>query len=412
MLKNYLKIAYKVLLRRKFFTFVSLFGISFTLVILMLSAAFVDHMFAPAKAGSKFERTLMIDRLDLRGEKMHISSFPTYYFLKQYVASMNRPAAISFHSRGSTTASYVRNRKVELKLKFTDEVFWDITEFDFLEGQPYDGSQVANAEAVAVINDYARKQIFGNKPAVGQFLETTHGSYRVVGVIPRREVPTFNANADIYVPVTTSPSAMTVTRLYGNYTAFLLAEKKSDFESIKAEFLTHLDQVRKDQEGTFDSVSCVLGTQADLVAAEIVGLRPGGGNFLAVGVVVALMILFMLFPAINLVNINISRIIERSSEIGVRKAFGASSKTLVGQFVVENVVLTLIGGAIAFVLTVILLDMLGDSRLVPYGELTLNIRIFMYSLLLCLFFGLFSGVLPAYKMSRLHPVEALRGSDA
>ena len=52
----------------------------------------------------------------------------------------------------------------------------------------------------------------------------------------------------------------------------------------------------------------------------------------------------MLLPAINLVNLNVSRILERASEIGVRKAFGASSRTLVGQFVVENVVLTLVGG--------------------------------------------------------------------
>ena len=57
----------------------------------------------------------------------------------------------------------------------------------------------------------------------------------------------------------------------------------------------------------------------------------------------------MLLPAVNLVNLNASRIMERASEIGVRKAFGASSRTLVGQFVVENVVLTLIGAALGFV---------------------------------------------------------------
>ena len=52
-----------------------------------------------------------------------------------------------------------------------------------------------------------------------------------------------------------------------------------------------------------------------------------------------------LIPTVNLVNINISRIMERASEIGVRKAFGAPARTLVGQFLVENVLLTLVGGA-------------------------------------------------------------------
>ena len=63
----------------------------------------------------------------------------------------------------------------------------------------------------------------------------------------------------------------------------------------------------------------------------------------AIGVFI---LLVMLLPTLNLININVTRIMERSSEIGVRKAFGASSRTLVYQFIVENIILTLIGGII------------------------------------------------------------------
>jgi putative ABC transport system permease protein len=59
----------------------------------------------------------------------------------------------------------------------------------------------------------------------------------------------------------------------------------------------------------------------------------------------------MLLPTLNLVNVNITRIMERSSEIGVRKAFGASSRTLVYQFIVENLILTFLGGFIGMVLS-------------------------------------------------------------
>jgi cell division protein FtsX len=58
------------------------------------------------------------------------------------------------------------------------------------------------------------------------------------------------------------------------------------------------------------------------------------------------MLLFMLLPALNLVNLNTGRIMERSTEIGVRKAFGATSMQLAGQLVVENVLLCLAGGLI------------------------------------------------------------------
>ena len=119
--------------------------------------------------------------------------------------------------------------------------------------------------------------------------------------------------------------------------------------------------------------------------------------------------LFMLLPTVNLININVSRIMERASEIGVRKAFGASSWTLVGQFVVENVLLTLVGGVIGFLGSWLVLQTFTRSGLIPYAEFNLNYRIFLYGLATAIFFGLFSGVYPAWKMSRLHPVQALKG---
>jgi len=119
--------------------------------------------------------------------------------------------------------------------------------------------------------------------------------------------------------------------------------------------------------------------------------------------------LFMLLPAVNLVNLNISRIMERAPEIGVRKAFGASSWTLVGQFVVENVFLTLVGAAIGLAVTAIVLQAINASGLILYAELSLNYRIFGWGVVLAVAFGLLSGVYPAWRMSRMHPVQALNG---
>ncbi len=121
--------------------------------------------------------------------------------------------------------------------------------------------------------------------------------------------------------------------------------------------------------------------------------------------------LFMLLPAVNLVNLNVSRIMERASEIGVRKAFGASSRTLVAQFILENIVLTLTGAVVGVLIAAGFLRLLNEHGPFTYAQLVINTRVLLYGLGLAVIFGVFSGVYPAWRMSRLHPVEALKGGN-
>ena len=102
---------------------------------------------------------------------------------------------------------------------------------------------------------------------------------------------------------------------------------------------------------------------------------------------------------------------ERSSEIGIRKSFGASSITLVGQFIMENIIVTIIGGLLSLVLAGIILGIVNQSHIVPDMTFTLNFRIFGTSMLFAIFFGFLSGVYPALKMSRLQPAEIIQGGN-
>ena len=101
---------------------------------------------------------------------------------------------------------------------------------------------------------------------------------------------------------------------------------------------------------------------------------------------------------------------ERSSEIGVRKAFGASSRTLVFQFIVENVILTFLGGVIGIVLSLIVLAIFNNSGVLPNANLSMNLNVLMYSVVTCLAFGFLSGIYPAWRMSKMQVVNALKAS--
>ncbi|MBV6655659.1 MAG: FtsX-like permease family protein, partial [Mameliella sp.] len=99
---------------------------------------------------------------------------------------------------------------------------------------------------------------------------------------------------------------------------------------------------------------------------------------------------------------------ERSAEIGVRKAFGAHSGSILSQLVFENIVLTFLGGILGWVLALGMIYLVNDSQVLGDTQLQFNTAVFLYSLLICLVFGILSGLLPAYRMSKLQIVNAIK----
>jgi putative ABC transport system permease protein len=138
------------------------------------------------------------------------------------------------------------------------------------------------------------------------------------------------------------------------------------------------------------------------------GNEQKSGMLYAIMAITIFALFVMLLPTLNLVNVNITRIMERSSEIGVRKAFGASSKTLVYQFIVENLILTFLGGIIGVVLSLVVMYIINSAHLIANLPLSLNFTVLFYAFLTCIFFGLLSGVYPAWRMSKLNIVKALK----
>lgn len=417
MLRNYLKMALKVLARRKFFTFISLFGISITLVVLLVATALLDHIFAAQAPEPRADRTLGIYQVGLRGENVGYGGNPGYGLLDRIIQGLQEEAPaiekVSIFTMVDTVVSYVGGRKIESDLKRTDGAYWQILDFEFHEGGPFSEEDEANARFVAVINETTRDRFFGGEPAVGRTLEADGQRFRVVGVV--RDVPIlrFVSYGEIWAPISTVKSKTFRKEYIGDFMAVFLARSRSDFPQIK-EAVDRRFRVAEQHipdRKVFQTIQGGADTLFETVSRGLFGSRESDESRpdLLWALLLGLAFLFMLLPSVNLVNINLSRILDRASEIGVRKAFGASSRTLVGQFVVENVVLTLIGGAIGLVLATAVLAGLNASGLIPYAALRLNFRVFFEGLALALFFGLLSGVYPAWKMSRLHPVQALRG---
>ncbi|MDB5231870.1 MAG: FtsX-like permease family protein [Chitinophagaceae bacterium] len=410
MLKNYFKIAIAVLKRRKFFTFISLFGISFTLTILIVLSAFVDHVISPNYPDVNRDRSLYVNNMRLQSSKKQWtqSGSVSFYFLDHYVSKLKSPEKLAIASHFTSTNTYVNNKKLVINISYTNDEFWNVLQFDFKEGRPFIKQQVDNGEKVAVISEDTKKKYFGEGAAVvGKYIEADNMQYRVIGVVKSVPITQPFAYADMYLPYTVSKMDVRRKELTGNYSGILLAASASDRDAIKKEYAAMAAKIP-----TNDKEFDLLFTFADSYLAnftrDMFGGMAGNGIPMFILVISIFLFLFMLLPTLNLVNINISRIMERSSEIGVRKAFGASSGTLVYQFIIENLILTFIGGVLGLLFSFIIIQVINNSGMIANLHLTINLQVLLYSIMACVVFGFFSGVYPAWRMSRLHVVKALK----
>src|SRR5258708_22858303 len=166
MLKNYIKIAFQVLLRRKFFTFISLFAISFTLIVLMVASSLLDHVFGTLPPETKLDRTLGVFEMVVKSPDNNSTWSGTvgYGFLDKNVRTLPDVEMVSIYSEPSLVNSFRSGEKIQSYLKRTDGEFWRILQFDFLEGGPFTAEDEKNINFVAVINDATRKKFFGNEP--------------------------------------------------------------------------------------------------------------------------------------------------------------------------------------------------------------------------------------------------------
>ena len=296
-----------------------------------------------------------------------------------------------------------------MELAWTDEYFWDILHFEFLDGQPYDATMVENAAQVAVITDKLAIEYFGSiENVIGKEVRMDGKSHQVIGLIRKHHSSSFSE--DIFTPITLMPRYPgPIDEYLGIASALFLAHTVGDVDRLKAEIeskasLIPMDIIEDYNRLTLQGIT-LLENYALFMSPRS---DPEEAKRIFIIVMIAVIGLFVLLPTLNLINLNVSRIMERSSEIGVRKAFGASRTNILFQFVFENVLLTLLGGILGLIAAMSIIYLVNSEGILANMKLSINTKFFVYSLCTILLFGILSGILPSFRMSKLNIVKALK----
>jgi putative ABC transport system permease protein len=443
MFSNYLKLALRVLQRNKFFTGISLFGISFTLTILMLMVAFLLSQFGAKNPVSKTDDLVYMRHLKMamvqndtiwakdstqvdgiwkydstfQNVNNNISTSISWYgkkFLDTYFRQLNSAEKFTFIVPTSTFNVYVNSVKLDITTSYVDEQYFDMFDFKLLEGNFISKADVDQKAYMAVITSELAEKYFGSSTGIIDKQMLVDGkNFKVKGVIEKAKMVNLAINGQLFVPSSILPEDVYETGYFGNYMAVFQA-KNGNIDAVKAEIKDIISRVPfLDPSRTngieYNQIEAMPFTFQESIAREVIYKDDGAESlFYLRWIVFALIGIFILVPTLNLINLNMSRIMDRSAEIGVRKAFGADSNGILIQFIFENIILTIIGGLLGMIFTIFLIRLSNNLHLLGELVLEFDVWFFVLSFFITVLFGIISGFIPASKMSKVHIVEALK----
>lgn len=274
---------------------------------------------------------------------------------------------------------------------------------DLLEGRFFNKEEERNLSKVAVLGSTVKKELFGDSKAVGERIKIKKQSFEVIGVMKERGNVAFQDYDDqILVPIKTEQKLLSGVSHVSFVRAKINDAANIDqaIEDMKMVLRDNHDII--DQSGVDDDFSVRSGNDA----IELIGtITDSLKYFLAMMAALSLLV-----GGIGIMNIMLVNVTERTREIGLRKAIGAKRSDIMVQFVAEAVTITLAGGIMGIIsgaalayLVAIIANYLGYE-----WDFVLSVTSILAGVIVSAGVGLFFGLYPANKASKLDPISALR----
>lgn len=415
MIRQYFKQAWRLLKENPVLSAISVIGTALAICMIMVIVMSYEVKNAPYPPETNRDRMLYMKFVRAQQVNSGGSSNSTvgYQLAKEGFKALETPEAVTIVSAyeppalAKTPASRIIKSYDKL---LTDEAFWQVFDFSFIEGNPYDKTDVDAGLRKAVISKTVAREIFGTTDVVGKTILLDYTDYTVCGVVNDVSVLSTAAYSQIWVPLTSQPIYKEENNLIvGRYRIYILAENRKDFPAIKEE----AEKLRKKyNEGLSVEYTAEYQGQPEGHFAYL--NRKWAGDEINVSKIIVqytvIIALLLLIPAVNLSSMTGSRMRKRLSELGVRRAYGATKDNLLYQIMTESLMQTLIGGLLGFILSYIasyiLKEILYEGAVVPFMSL-LNPVIFLYALLFCVLLNVLSAIIPAWRTSRKPIVESI-----
>ncbi len=282
--------------------------------------------------------------------------------------------------------------------------FFEAREWEIESGRAFNPDENQRGAQVALLGLSVKTQLFGDDDPIGQTLRIKNVPFEVIGVMARKGQSAQGQDQDdaIFVPLQSARQRVIgASRARGKSVGSIMVkvregEEMSEAESEIRSLLRQKHRLREgdDDDFTLRNLTDILSTVEASAKVLSIGLAAVAAVSLLVG-------------AIGIMNIMLVSVTERTREIGVRMAVGARPRDVMSQFLIEATTLALIGGVAGILLG--LIGAVSVSRFIGW-PLYVDVNSIVMAVVVSGLIGILSGFYPAWRASRLDPVEALRSA--
>ena len=413
MFKNYLKIAYRNILKQKTYSIINIFGLALGLTACILVGVYIYQDFSYDNYHVNRDRLyrLTTHTTDPAGNYSLLqSSARIAPAIKQEFPELDKVTRVYFSSENLLV--FDDKKFYEEDVIFADEDFFEMFSYNTIMGNQDDFLKRKNT---AVISQNLAHKYFGDVSPVGKVMKYNDKlDIEVVGVI--EDVPvnshfTFDI-AITYSCLTNLSKANMMDNWHGTFGSFtyVMLHQETNIELFQEKCGIFLTQKKETDDITKHAVelqpieSIHLHSEGD----DDVNVHSSIKNVLILG---SIALFILILACINFINLTTSRAIKRAREIGVRKVFGAYKGQLIGQFLGESVLVTFIALGIALVMAELsqtfFAQLIGTELIYNIFSNPIILLIIITSTLLI---GIFAGMYPAFVLTKYQPSRIMKGN--
>ena len=407
---NSFKMALQELKVNKLRTFLSLFGITIGIFCIIGVLATIDSLQTKVKSDlSSFgNNTIYIDKWSYGGGGGE-GDYPWWKYMKRPSMKVNEmemiqkksylAANIAFFVSTQQPFSYQENILKGVLLYGITNDFNKIQSFNIAYGRYFNDTDFERGVPFGVIGHEVASELFGKaEKALGKTISYKGRRLAVIGIIEKQGssmmggfdydkacIVTYNYFASVFNPDNSNP--------------YIMAQAKPGITSkaLQDELNGVMRQLRKLSPTQEDNFTCNDVSQFKVQIESVFGSINKGGWAIAG--------LSLIVGAFGVANIMFVTVRERTSQIGLKKAIGAKSSTILYEFLLESAFLCIIGGLVGLLLVWILAMVL--SAVLPFA-ITIAPSIIFLALSICIILGVIAGIIPASIASKMNPVDAIR----